>query len=72
MLTALTLGLTDGGEPASAEKMIQAKTMIAPSRQTPAYDFIKVNEMFCVVSPAEHDKGIGEIAVYIYSLKNLP
>ena len=28
--------------------------------------------MFCVLSPAAAASGIGEMAVYIYNLKNLP
>ena len=63
---------TTGGLDAKAEKMIQASTMIAPSRHTPAQLFIKVNAMFWVLSPAAAASGIGEIAVYIYILKNLP
>ena len=33
---------------------------------------MKVNAVFCVLSPAAATKGIGDIAVYIYNLKNLP
>lgn len=33
---------------------------------------MKVNAVLCVLSPAAAAKGIGDIAVYIYNLKNLP
>ena len=33
---------------------------------------MKVNAVFCVDSPAVAASGIGEIAVYIYILKNRP
>ena len=63
---------TVGGEDANTENMIHDKTITAPSRQTAAYDFMKLTPILCVGSPAKDDKGIGAIAVYIYSLKNLP
>ena len=63
---------TTGGEAANTENMIQDITITAPSRQTAAYDFMKLIPILCVGSPAKDDRGIGAIAVYIYSLKNLP
>ena len=54
-----------GEEPANLEKMIHAKTIIAPSKHTPIYDFKNVIAIDCVLSEADADNGIGEIAVYI-------
>lgn len=61
---------TTGGLDAKAEKIIHARTMIAPSKHTPAWLLINVKAVFCVLSAAA--SGTGDIAVYMYSLKNLP
>ena len=45
---------------------------IAPSKQTPVYDFKNVVPMLCVGSPANVANGTGDNAVYKYNLKNLP
>jgi hypothetical protein len=63
IVTALALPSTTGGEAANTEKMMQASTMIAPSRQTAAYPLRKALPMLCVGSPAKEAKGIGAIAV---------
>ena len=64
---------TDGAElERKAEYIRQARTITAPSRQTPIYDFIKALPIEAVLSPAKDESGRGDMAVYRYSLKNLP
>jgi len=46
--------------------------MIAPSRHTAAYPFKKALPILWLGSPAKEARGTGAIAVYKYSLKNLP
>ena len=55
---------TTGGLDANRLNMMHARTMIAPSRQTAAYDFRKLFPIFCVGCPAKVESGIGAIAVY--------
>ena len=71
-VTAAAEVSTTGGELANKENIIQASTITAPSKQTPVNDLRNVLPIPCVGSPANVAKGIGEIAVYKYNLKNLP
>lgn len=63
IVVALALVSIAGGFAVKIEKMMQPRTMIAPSRQTAAYDFKKLFPIWLVGSPANVDKGIGVIAV---------
>lgn len=55
---------TTGGVDANLLNITQAIIMIAPSRQTAAYDFRKLTPILCVGCPAKVESGIGAIAVY--------
>ena len=57
----LSIGNTD--VVANKEKMIQARTIIAPSRQTEAKPLIKLIPVFCVGSPAKVELGFVEIEI---------
>ena len=57
---------------ANAENIIQARTITAPSKHTPTYDFINALPICDVPSPANDESGTGASAVYIYNLKNRP
>ena len=71
-VTAAAFASTTGGELANNEKIIQERTIIAPSKHTAQYDLRKLLPIFCVGSPAKDESGIGAIAVYRYNLKNRP
>ena len=62
-VTAAAFASTTGGELANNEKIIQERTIIAPSKQTAQYDLRKLFPTFCVGSPAKVESGIGAIAV---------
>ncbi len=70
-VTAAAFASTTGGELANKENIIQARTIIAPSRQTAVNDLRKLFATFCVGSPATVESGTGAIAVYKYNLKKL-
>ena len=63
VVTALAPTVTTGSAAENTENMIHASTMIAPSRQTAAYDFRNDLPICEDGSPAKVDNGTGTIAV---------
>ena len=58
--------------PENSEKIMQAKMIIAPSRQCAAKPRIKLMPVLCVGSPAKEARGMGAKAMYRYMRKNRP